>query len=259
VETIMTDAPDNHGDWFVTTRPARQLARVARKFRCEVVVDGLSVEGKTVDLNERGVAVVLPHPLFANLDSATVILANPGGTPVRMTGRVIRQRQIGVGQVLVGIQLAELSVGTTTALIEACAPVSPLQRETAPIHYPAPTSLLGWLRVLAGYPAEPFQDRRRIPRLPIHTACAILSDEKANRRGLTQDVSYTGLSAWFPDLPLDRLWSTVLQVKFVKLKAMPVGIVHRGSNTLVRFRVEHILEGEERWRDVHYSYWQHLS
>lgn len=255
----MTDASDMHGDWFLTTRPARQLARVARELLCEVVVDGLSVEGKTVDLNERGIAVILPHPLFAHLDSTTVILTKPVGSFVRLTGRVIRQQQIGVGQVLVGIQLAELPVETTTDLIETCAPVSPLQRETAPIPYPAPTSLRGWLRVLAGYPAEPFQDRRRIPRLPIHTACTILNDEKPNRRGLTQDVSYTGLSAWFPDLPLDRLWGAMLQVKFVKLKAMPVGIVHRGSNTLVRFRVEHIQEGEERWRDVHYSYWQHLS
>ncbi|WP_053381878.1 hypothetical protein [Nitrospira moscoviensis] len=28
---------------------------------------------------------------------------------------------------------------------------------------------------------------------------------------------------------------------------------------LVRFRIDQIQEGEERWRDLHYSYWRHLA
>ncbi|HXV68363.1 MAG TPA: PilZ domain-containing protein [Nitrospira sp.] len=246
-------------DQGLTARPLRRLARVPREFLCEVAVRGLSVEGRTVDLNERGLAVMLPHPLFAHLDSVTVILTRLDGALVRMSGRVIRQRQIGIGEVLVGIQLADLPAEATNALVEKCAPASPLQSERMPVSYPAPKNFLDWLRLLAGFPSAPFQDRRRIPRLPIHTACTILNDEKPNQRGLTQDVSYTGLSAWFSDLSLDRLWGAVLQVKFVKLKVMPIGITHRGSDTLVRFRVEHIYEGEERWRDVHHTYWQHLS
>jgi hypothetical protein len=105
----------------------------------------------------------------------------------------------------------------------------------------------------------PFQGRRRIPRLPFHTACTIVNDEFPNRKGLTQDVSYTGFSAWFSHLSPDRLWGSLLQVEFVKLKVMSVGIVHRGSDTVVRFRVEHAEEGKARWRDLHYAYWQHLS
>lgn len=242
----------------IGTRPVRRLTRVTREFLCEVVVDGLSIEGRTIDLNEGGLGVILPVPLFARLDSSTVILTKPDGSLVKMTGRVIRQQHIGVGEVLVAIQLADLPVETTHALIEKCAPASPFQMETAPIHYPEPKGLLGWMRTLAGYPAPPFQDRRHIPRLPIHTTCTILNEE-SNRRGLTQDLSYTGFSVLFSDFSPDRLWGALLQIKFVKLKAMPIGIAHWGPDTLVRFRVEHIQEGEERWRDLHYSYWQHLS
>lgn len=239
-------------------RPARQLIRVPREFLCDVVTDGVTLEGKTADLNEQGISVMLSEPIFARLDSTTVVLTAPDGSLVRMTGRVIRQQQTAVGEVLVGIQLADLPVETTNVLIEKCAPASPFQMETDPVQYPEPKGLLGWVRALAGYPAPAFLDRRRIPRLAIHTTCAILNEEP-NRKGLTLDVSYTGFSVLFSDFSPDHLWGALLQIKFVKLKAMPIGITHRGPDTLVRFRVEHIQEGEERWRDLHYSYWRHLS
>lgn len=254
----MTEDFEDDRDPSVNRRPVRRLARVSREFLCEVVVDGLSIEGKTLNLNEQGMAVLLPEPLFARLDSTTVVLTKPDGSLVKMTGRVIRQRQIGVGEVLIGIQLADLPVETTSALIEKCAPASPFQLEPARAHYPEPKGLLGWMRTVAGFPAVPFADRRRIPRLAIHTVCAILNEEPS-RKGLTQDVSFTGFSVLFSDFSPAHLWGALFQIKFVKLKAMPIGIAHRGSDTLVRFRVEHIQEGEERWRDLHYSYWRHLS
>ena len=207
----MTETRQRYRDYSITARPTRRLARIPREFMCEVAVDGSSVEGRTVDLNEQGIAVVLFHPLFADLDSTTLILTKADGSLVRLAGSVNRQRQISVGE------------------------------------------------VLAGYPVTPFQDRRRIPRLPFHTACTIANDEFPNRKGLTQDVSYTECSAWFSHLSPERLWGSLLQVEFVKLKVMSVGIVHRVSDTLVRFRVEHAEEGKARWRDLRYAYWQHLS
>lgn len=239
-------------------RPVRRLIRVQREFLCEVKADGLAIEGKTVDLNEQGVAVVLPEPLFARLDSATIVLTKPDGSLCKMTGRVIRQQHIAVGEVLVGIQLAELPVEATNALIEKCAPASPFQMEAAPTLFPKAKGLLGCLRAMAWYQPIPAHDRRRIPRLSIHTLCTILGEGRS-LRGLTQDLSYTGLSALFRDFEPSQLWGAVLQVKFVTVKALPIGIEHRGADTLVRFRVDQIQEGEERWRDLHYSYWRHLS
>lgn len=242
----------------IGTRPTRRLSRVTREFLCEVIADGLSLEGRTVDLNEQGIAVALSEPIFARLDSTTVVLTKPDGSLAKMTGRVIRQQQRGVGDVLVGIQLADLPVETTNVLIEKCAPASPFQIDPSPVRYPDPNGLLEWLRLLAGFPPVPVQDRRRIPRLTIHTTCTILTAQP-NRKGLTHDLSYTGFSVLFSDFSPDYLWGALFQIKFVKLKAMPIGIAHLGPHTLVRFRVEHIQEGEERWRDLHYSYWRHLS
>lgn len=80
-------------------------------------------------------------------------------------------------------------------------------------------------------------------------------------KGLTQDLPYSELAALFPNFSTGQLGGAILQVKFVRLKALPVSIEHRGPDALVRFRVDNdnIEEGKERWRDLRYSYWRHLS
>lgn len=239
-------------------RPARRLMRLAQDFLCGIVADGLSLEGRTLNLNEQGLAVALPEPVFADLDCVQVVLTAHDGSLFHLTGRVVRQHQTTIGEVVVGIQLAELSIETTATLIEKCAPHSPFTMEADPFRYPEPNGLRGWIHALIGQPPVPPPDRRRIPRLPIHTACAILRPEMT-QKGLTQDLSYSGLAVLFPNFSPDQLWGAILQVKFVRLKALPVSIEHRGLETLVRFRVDTIEEGKERWRDLHYSYWQHLS
>ncbi len=258
MEAIMIADREQDDRPSTESRPVRRLVRVSRNFLCEVFADGVSLEGRTVNLNEQDLSVLLSEPLFAQLDSTTVVLTGPDGSLLKLTGRVIRQQRIGVGEVLVGIQLAELPVDASRALIEKCAPDSPFQIDTEPVGSPEPRGLLGRLRAPAGFLATPVHDRRRIPRLPIHTVCTILGDEPFCK-GLAHDLSYTGFSVLFPDFNPGRLWGAMFQIKFVKLKALPIGIEHRGPATLVRFRVEHIQEGEERWRDLHYSYWRHLS
>jgi hypothetical protein len=244
---------------MIDVRPTRRLTRLTRDFLCEVLVDGLSMEGRTVNLNEQGLAVALPEPLFANLDSATVSFTASDGSLFRVTGRVVRQHQSKIGEVIVGIHLADLSVDNTRALIEKCAPDSPFHMESGPFRYPQTGGLREWIRSLAGQPLISPSERRRIPRLPIHTTCAILAGGETTHKGLTQDLSYTGLSVLFPDFDPGQLWGAILHIKFVKLKALPIDIDYRGSDALVRFHVDHIEEGKERWQDLHYSYWRHLS
>ena len=111
---------------------------------------------------------------------------------------------------------------------------------------------------LAGAVLSPFQDRRLIPRLAIRTNCAML-DTDTPRKGTTRDLSYSGASVIFPDYSTDRLSGALLRIKFVTLKVTPVDIARQDRNMLVRFHIESIHEGERRWRDLHYFYWQHLS
>lgn len=91
-------------------RPARRLMRLAQDFLCDIVADGLPLEGRTLNLNEQGLAVALPEPVYADLDCVQVILTTHDGSLFHLTGRVVRQHQTTIGEVVVGIQLAELSV-----------------------------------------------------------------------------------------------------------------------------------------------------
>jgi PilZ domain len=245
---------ENNAVTAIDIWPARRPTRLTRNFLCKVAVDGLSMEGRTMNLSEQGLAVALPEPLFWNLDSATVAFTVSDGSLFQVTGRVVRQYQSQIGEVILGIQLADLSVDTTRALVENCATDSPFRMESEPFRYPEPRGRRGWIRSFASHPLISPPARWQIPCLPIHTACAIFVGRESTYKGLTQDLSYAGLSVLFPDFNPGQLWGAILHIRFVKLKALPIGIDHRGADALVRFRVDHIEEGKQRWQDLHYSY-----
>jgi hypothetical protein len=226
---------------------------------CQIMVEGVSLEGRPIELRGRSLWIILPAPLFARPDSTIVVVVGQSdGSSVKIAGRVTCQQQIDVGEVLVAIQLADPPDEVTAALLESHAfPLTHLL-DREPRQYPQMTRLLDWVRILAGYPIAAFQDQRLIPRLAIHTTCTIFTNDMI-RTGVTQDLSYTGFSVRFSDFSPDCLWGALFYIKFVKLKARPIGIAHQGRYTVVRFRVESIQEGENRWLDLHYSYWQHLS
>ena len=247
---MSTSAPPNQ-----SLPPDTQVASVVN---CEVVTEGLSFAGRIVALRNNRLRVILPTPLFARPDATTVVLTNLEGMSLRMTGCVMTQRQIGVGEMLAVIQLANLPSESAMAPHEQRM-ISSLRH----IHRPSGRSpwtgrCVDWAHDLASYVLAPFQDRRLIPRLAIRTNCAML-DADTPRQGMTRDLSYSGASVLFPDFSPDNQSGVLLRIKFVTLNATPVEIVRQGRTTVVRFRIESIHEGERRWRDLHYSYWQHLS
>jgi hypothetical protein len=223
-----------------------------------VVTEGLSFAGKIVALRKNRLRVILPTPLFARPDATTVIVRNPDGVSLRMAGCVISQQQVGVGEMLLVIQLADLPSESAMTPHEQRLIASLRHMHRTPGRSPWTGRCLDWAHELADYVLAPFQDRRLIPRLAIRTNCAILSTATP-RQGTTCDLSYSGASVLFSDFSPERLSGALLRIKFVTLKATPVDIVRQGLNSVVRFRIESIHEGERRWRDLHYSYWQHLS
>jgi|GEM_PF-5009285 len=77
------------------------------------------------------------------------------------------------------------------------------------------------------------------------------------RKEVTRDLPYTGFSVRFLDFSPDCLWGALFYVR--QTEATPVDLAHHGRSTVFRFCADPIQEGENRWRDIHYSYWQHLS
>lgn len=225
---------------------------------CEVVTEGLSFAGKVVALRNNRLQVILPTPLFTRPDATTVILTNLDGVSLSMSGRVMSQRQIGVGEMLLVIQLANLPADSGMTMQEQRLITSLRHMHRIPGRSPWTGRCLDWAHDLADSVLAPFQDRRLIPRLAIRTNCAILNTD-VPQQGTTRDLSYSGASVLFPGYSPDRLSGALLRIKFVTLKATPVDIAQQGRNAVVRFRIESIHEGERRWRDLHYSYWQHLS
>jgi hypothetical protein len=143
------------------------------------IAQDLPLEGETLNLNEQSLAVVLPTRAWTDLDQVQVILTTQDGSLFNLAGRVVRQHQTRIGEVVIGIQLAELSGKTTTSLIEKYPLSSVFRRDGDPFPYPEPRGIRRWFHILLGQPSARHADRRRIPRLPIHTTCAILRPDMA--------------------------------------------------------------------------------
>jgi hypothetical protein len=225
---------------------------------CEVAAEGYSIAGQIFDIRQENVRILLPTPLFAHLNSTPVVVTMLDQPWVRITGRVTRQQQIGVGEVLIQIELAKLPVTVPSMLPGYHDRFTSLPVDCASDAWLTKKRWTEWVPSWTDSSAGPFQDQRLIPRLAIHTTCSVFT-KNLSRKGVTRDLSYTGFSVLFSDFSPEYLWNALFHIKFVKLKATPIGVDHQDSCTVVRFRVESIHEGENRWRDLHYSFWQHLS
>ncbi|HSA61299.1 MAG TPA: hypothetical protein VLE03_03595, partial [Nitrospiraceae bacterium] len=56
--------------------------------------------------------------------------------------------------------------------------------------------------------------------------------------------------------PKGSLVGSLLELPHITLKVSPVSMDRRLRKTCVRFRVESIEQGEQRWRDLHNRRWR---
>ena len=92
--------------------------------------------------------------------------------------------------------------------------------------------------------------RRRIPRLPFAKTCQ-LEFEGAVLQGTTRDISFAGVTVVFPGKHEMRPETYVLSIEDVKLTVTPIESVVQRKETLVRFRIETIENGEPTWQAWH--------
>jgi len=75
-------------------------------------------------------------------------------------------------------------------------------------------------------------------------------------KGRVQDMSFSGVSVLLKEAPSGSLVGSLLELHGITLKVIPVSMVRRRRYTLVRFKVDSIEAGEERWRALHHARWQ---
>lgn len=233
----------------------RQAFRLNRDFASELFVDGDAVSARILNVNEQGAALALERPVFTAQEFVMLLLTSSHGTLVRLTGRIVRQERMPSGEVETGLQFLDLDDATRQALVDKIFG-DPAPWEDSYLFKPGIASSLRSLLYALTVPWRSFiWERRRMLRVPSGTVCR-LNTSTLLLTGKLEDMSFTGVSALFPSIPKGSLDGSLLELPQVTLKVSPVSMVRRRRKTCVRFRVESIEHGEQRWRDFHYARWK---
>lgn len=233
----------------------RRLFRLHRTAEAELRAGGHSLPATTVDISEHGVAVKVHHPIFSELDSATVLMSDFAGHQLELSGRIVRQEPSASGDLLVAIQFSELKDDVLQKLLITIFGESAQWNGTSSGVAPTATnSLLALIQAIIRPWAPLLSKRRQMPRMPIHVPCTI-GILPHTLQGTTLNISYNGVAALFPSHPPNSLAGSILDIKGIQLKVEPVRISTHNNQTLIQFRVRHIESGESQWRDLHSSHW----
>ena len=95
----------------------RHQFRLPRTFTTELQAGSRIIPATTIDINETGVALRVRHPLFTQLDSASVFFTAHSGERLQLKGRIVRQEPMATGDVAVGIQFTDIDDRAMQALL----------------------------------------------------------------------------------------------------------------------------------------------
>lgn len=233
----------------------RQGFRLERDFAGGLFVNGEDVPARITDLNEQGAGVTVPQPLLTLQHSVSLALTSSRGTLVKVTAHVVRQEPLPSGEVKVGLQFDELDEDTRKVLVDKIYGDSDPWEDTYRFQPGIGSSLQSLARALT-VPWRPLQwNRRSMIRFAGGTLCHVKAPS-AVLKGRIEDMSFSGVSALLKGSPPGSLVGSLLQLPGVTLKVIPVAMIRKRKKTLVRFRVESIESGEERWRAMHQARWQ---
>lgn len=234
---------------------ARRLFRLPRTCTCELQAGNHIIPATTVDINEAGMALRIRHPLFTQLDSVSVLFTAHSGERLRLTGRIVRQEPTATGDVVAGVQFTDMDDRTMQTLLATIFRESSHWNMAAAFKPSASHSLHSLIKALTVMWKPLISRRRQIPRVSFRTACHVKMVHRSFQ-GTTCDVSYRGLSVQFAPPLHESLVGAILHLHGVTLKVFPVETTNRPDHTFVRFRVDHIEEGEQQWQDLHLASWQ---
>lgn len=237
---------------FVASEQAqgRQGFRLKRDFAGGLFVNGEGVSARVIDVNEQGAAVTVDRPIFTLQETVKFALTSSRGLLVTVTARIIRQEPNPSGGIDVGLQFDELDEQTRQILVDKMYG-DPIPWEDGYRIQPGIGSSLRSLLQALTIPWRPLTwNRRSMIRVTGGILCQITAPSSV-WQGRVQDMSFTGVSAFFSGTLQDSLTGALLELPGVTLKVSPVGKVRKRKKTLVHFQVVSIESGEEQWRRLH--------
>jgi hypothetical protein len=174
---------------------------------------------------------------------------------VQLTGRIVRQELSPSGDVIAALHLVDLDEVTRRTLVDK------IFGDPAPWEesYQFKPGIASSLRSLGNAITVPWRffswDRRRMLRIRGGTPCRLNTSAHV-LTGTLRDMSFTGVSASFPSTPRGTLAGSLLELPHITLKVTPISLARRFRTTCVRFKVDSIERGEQRWRELHYRRWR---
>jgi cellulose synthase (UDP-forming) len=233
----------------------RQQFRLERDFAGGLFVDGEEVPAHVLNVSEQGASVTVERPIFTSQDSVQLALTSSRGVLLKLTARIVRQEPTPSGEVSVGLQFDELDDGTRQVLVDKIFGDPVPWEETYRFQPGIGSSLRSLVHALT-VPWHSFKwNRRGMIRVTGGSACQIKTPYGL-LKGRVENMSFTGVSALFTSSIKEPLVGSLLQLPGVTLKVSPVAVIRKRRKMLVRFRVESIEAGENRWRTLHYARWQ---
>lgn len=240
---------------------ANEQPQVRRQFRlpcaakAELRAGGVSLSATAVDISEQGMALTIPHPVFADPRSVTVRVQDHNGDDVELGGQIVRQEPNAGGHVLAVVRWHELDDKTLHAfLIATVGKASEWNRLGSPSDSTTTRSLLALMGAIFRPWSPLVAKRRQMPRLHVQVPCAV---DVAGQpmEGITCNLSYSGLAALFPSKPQFSEAGAILTVEGITFNVVPIEMASYHNQTLVRFHIEHGKHDDQHWHQILTGHW----
>jgi cellulose synthase (UDP-forming) len=234
----------------------RNLLRLNRRLLCDISVGETCVSVRTRDITEHGLSVHLKQPILSSSEAVTVTLHGSKGAELTMKGHIVRQEAAAPRGVEMGIEFADVDEQTSQGLIQELFSHNSWQdaAKHAPGVFQSLWSFVSSVRVLF---SRMRLRRRRMPRTVAQKNC-VLSWQGLQLICLMREVSMNGLSVMVPGAHALNHDQGVLCLQGIVLKVSPVGVLQKGTKTVIRFTIYEIIKGKAEWIEINRASWPHI-
>jgi cellulose synthase (UDP-forming) len=243
-------------------RPQRRgNIRLDRKIDCELLIDSNSIHCVTENISEKGVSIILDHPVTFISPFITLEMMSNYGEVDRIKGIIVRSRADDRGRCLMGINFIDITDSALQGLIrQIFTPEDTWAGAHSPDISDEPLSFFSQIfRVLPKIFNKERVLKRITPRFDINYSCELVLPN-SRLKGRTKNIGLYGLSVELP--PSNNGNKNGRIPKDVLLKVHPKGglafslkgevtwQVENKENRFVGIRFKDMEKGKALWDDI---------